>query len=221
MLHRTRAALIAFVALITNPPSVVRACCCPGHCDVTKCAGSGECGSWICPNGQTLPSGKCPRNGAPGSTCNSIGCNCDAGAKKFCTTPTPVPTPAPTAAPTAVPTAAPTASPTMLCDFDHANLTSQCLFDLSNITECAQVTTTLVTAMKCIQSTSCIDWRRACSCAGDRADNASCAFDCGSTPKCAKKKKPLKSQLPIILGSLGGILVVGGSLFVCYRQHYE
>jgi hypothetical protein len=77
---------LAVFARLLLVVALAGACCCPGHCDLTLCAGSGECNDSICPSGQTLPVGKCPRYGSPESSCNNIGCDCDDGAKKFCVT---------------------------------------------------------------------------------------------------------------------------------------
>jgi hypothetical protein len=77
----------------------------------------------------------------------------------------------------------------------------------------------LMSAMKCIEESSCDEWNRACTCADAQALNASCAFDCGPTPECAKQHTSWSTRyLPAVLGSIGAGLLLTCVGMIWYRQ---
>ena len=212
---RRRAALAVLFCVAPPTSAGLIGCCCKGHCDPTYCGHFGKggtCGDSLCPKGQTLAA--CPAYHSPGSTCDPVlgsvgaGCNCDAGAKKHCITPTPAPTPAPTAAPTAAPTSVPTAAPTQLCDFNAS--APRCSFKLPDSdSSCSKIQSVLEQAMKCIKEDDCASWHRGCDCALSLS-NSSCSFACGSVPGCAKESFG-KRYLAVILA-----LVFSAGLISCF-----
>lgn len=152
---------------------------------------------------------KCPTFNSPGSSCNYLGCDCDAGLQ--CAAPTPAPTPVPTTTPTASPTTSPTPAPTGLCDFAN-----NCSFSV-NSTNTIQH---LKEAMACIHKNDCLEWNRACSCAKTRAQNTSISgYNCGAEPGCATSAKDkMKKYLPAILGSAGAVLCISAVAVVWIRK---